>query len=121
MLRRSQNPAIRLLAAVLILGTASSAPAMALMAARGGMAGMAEHGHQQQGHHPSNGDTRDCCDLCWTAGCCFTAPEPPLLPSLPAPAITIVEVRQSTDSGRLTALPLLHRLPFAQGPPAPLM
>ena len=100
------------LTAALMLGTAVIPPSMTLMAAPG----TATAGHHHEHHQAPGQSGNNCCDLCWTA--CGTAPGISRQATLPAVAWTEIFLARAATGATSTALPLPHRLPFAQGPPA---
>lgn len=109
---------IRLVAIVLALGTALSTPVMARIATQG----MAQETHHHRHQMPESGQhtgPAGCCELCWTS--CATPPEVPAPATLPVATITAFRADLPASPGRLAALRVWHALPFAQGPPAPLM
>lgn len=102
------------LAVILLLGTATSPAAMALLAARSAVPAGHHHGGEHQA--PVRGTASDCCDFC-LAGC---GAAPDVSPGA-GPLVAVVATGYalpSADSGRHSTPPAPHRLPFAQGPPS---
>ena len=100
------------LSAILILGTTVEPASMALVAAAGNVPAGHHHGHS---HAPGKSPLSSCCDLCW--GECGTAPAISPRVELPVVLLTETAAPPIENAGLLTALPVAHRLPFAQGPP----